>query len=202
MFSTENFADYVVANEWGYGNWKEDGPTLADLPLEWSLVGARARGVISYGQLKADSPKHLHRLFALEAFLSGVTPWPASPETFELMPLLKPLGDLAQYRFADWRNQAVRLDGPRCASAIYSRPGEAYILLGNLDKNLQLVRCIVQPQKLPHPLSSPVAATLWGRVVGVDAGDPGSQELNVGQLLGEGVKVTIPADSAVLLQLR
>lgn len=190
MFSTENFADYVVANEWGYGNWKDEGPTLADLPLEWSLVGARARGVISYGQLKADSPKHLHHLFALEAFLSGVTPWPASPETFELMPLLKPLGDLAQYRFADWRNQAVRLEGTRCASAIYSRPGEAYILLGNLDKTLQVVRCIVQPQKLPHPLSSP------------DAGGIAPQELNVGQLLGEGVKVAIPAGSAVLLHLR
>ena len=65
-----------------------------------------------------------------------MTPWPASEETFELLPLLKPLGDMGAYRFADWRNQAVTLSHPRCASAVYSRPGEAYLLLANLDQNL------------------------------------------------------------------
>jgi hypothetical protein len=55
MFVMENFADYIGANEWGYGKWTGDGPALEDLPLEWSLVGARARGVISYGQLDANS---------------------------------------------------------------------------------------------------------------------------------------------------
>jgi len=84
MFALENFADHVVANEWGYGKWKDPGPELTDLPLEWSLVGARSRGVISYGQLDAQSPPRLHRLFAWEALLSGVTPWPASTETCEL----------------------------------------------------------------------------------------------------------------------
>lgn len=204
MFSTENFADYVVANEWGYGTWKDPGPGLEELPLEWSLVGARSRGVISYGQLNAQSPKRLHRLFALEALLSGVTPWPASPETFDLLPLLKPLGNIETYRFADWRNQAVNLEGTRCASAIYSRPGESYILLGNLESKPQEVRCVVQPNKLPYPLASPAAATVSGGETGPseDAEQAGRRNLNVGRLVGEGVNVTVPADSAVLLHIR
>ena len=48
--------------------------------------------MISYGTLDSKAPQTLHRLFAIEAFLGGVTPWPASPETFELLPRLKPLG--------------------------------------------------------------------------------------------------------------
>jgi hypothetical protein len=204
MFATENFADAVVANEWGYGTWKDQGPPLEELPLEWSLVGARARGVISYGQLNAQSPKRLHRLFALEALLSGVTPWPASAETFELLPLLKPLGEFEQYRFVDWRNQVVTLDGVRCASAIYSRPGEAYLLLGNLERTAQEVRCIVQPKNLPRPLAAPVAATVWGAATGTNgvAQPSDKRNLDVGQLIGEGAKVTLPADSMVLLHIR
>ncbi|MGD0091491.1 MAG: DUF6259 domain-containing protein, partial [Planctomycetota bacterium] len=125
MFATENFADYVVATEWGYKKWTDRAPDLQELPLEWSLAGARARGVISYGTLDAKAPPRLHRQFALEAFLGDVFPWPASAEGLELLPLFKPLGDLESYQFADWRNQAVSLSDSRCASAIYSRPGEA-----------------------------------------------------------------------------
>jgi Domain of unknown function (DUF6259) len=204
MFTTENFADYVVANEWGYGTWKDGGPGLQELPLEWSLVGARPRGVISYGQLDAQSPKRLHRLFALEALLGGVTPWPASSEAFELASILKPLGDIKTYRFADWRNQAVTLDGSRCASAIYSRPGESYVLLGNLEKDPQEVRCVVHPERLPYPPALPVAATVFRGVAGADqdAEKAGKLNLNIGQLMSEGVKVTIPADSAVLLHIQ
>ncbi|MDD4871497.1 MAG: DUF6259 domain-containing protein [Kiritimatiellae bacterium] len=204
MYTMENFADYIVANEWGYGAWKEEGPGLSELPLEWSLVGARARGVISYGQLKAQSPKRLHRLFALEALLSGVTPWAASHEIIEMLPILKPLGEIGQYRFADWRNEAVSLEGARCASAIYSRPGESYILLGNLTKDPHEFRCIVQPKKLPYPLASPVSAAVFSQVNGTDkdSKQANKSELNVSQLTGEGVKVTIPADSAVLLHIR
>ncbi len=44
MFATENFADYVVATEWGYGKWTDRAPDLQDLPLEWSLVGAVPAG--------------------------------------------------------------------------------------------------------------------------------------------------------------
>ena len=194
MFATENFADYVVATEWGYGKWANGVPSLQDLPLEWSLAGARPRGVISYGVLDSEAPRRLHRIFALEAFLGGVAPWPASPETFELLPLLKPLGDIHSYRFADWRNQAVILSDERCASAVYSRPGEAYLLLVNLDQKPRDVTCVLHPERLPHPFANPVAANRLaaGAVVGLD----------VRQLLGDGLKIELAGDDAILIQVR
>lgn len=193
MFATENFADDVVANEWGYGKWSGKGAGLADLPLEWSLVGARTRGVISYGQLDAQSPKRLHRLFALEALLSGVSPWPASPETFETFAVLKKIGDLGSCRFADWRNQAVVIQGGRCGSAVYSRRGESFLLLANLDEAPQEVRCILKPENLPFPIASPQTAILK---VNQDTA------LNIGEMTRAGVKILIPGDSAVLVQVR
>ena len=124
------------------------------------VLGRRtSRGVISYGVLDAKAPRRLHRLFAIEALLGGVTPWPASQETFQLLPLLKPLGDIESYRFADWRNEAVTLSHDRCAAAVYSRPGEAYLLLANLDQDPHEVTCVLHPEKLPYPLAHPVAAT-------------------------------------------
>ena len=204
MFATENFSDYVVATEWGYQKWTDRAPGLEDLPLEWSLAGARPRGVISYGSIDANAPRRLHKLFALEALLGGVSPWPASPETFELLPLLKPLGDIESYRFADWRNQAVSLSDNRCASAIYSRPGEAYLLLANLEKNAREVRCRVRPEKLPYPLPSPEAATVLGGITGTSQVSEKSTapDLNVRQLIGEGAQIALPADGAILLHLR
>jgi hypothetical protein len=133
-----------------------------------------------------------------------VTPWPASDETFALLPLLKPLGEIASYRFADWRNQAVTLSDARCASAVYSRPGEAYVLLANLESAARDVTCVLHPAQLPHPLASPssairLAATAAGAggVVSSDAA-----RLNVQQLIGEGLAITIPGDDAILIQIR
>ena len=204
MFATENFADDIVANEWGYGKWSGKGPDLQELPLEWSLVGARARGVISYGQLDAQAPRRLHRLFALEALLAGVTPWPASPETFELFRVLTPIGTLATCRFADWRNQAVTLQGKRLASAIYSRPGESWLVLGNLDESAQEVHCVLRPDKLPYPLPSVTSATLLpSSNTSTNATSPTEPlPLDARQLTGGGVTLTIPPDTAVLLQVR
>lgn len=202
MFATENFADHIVANEWGYGKWTGQGAELKDLPLEWSLVGARSRGVISYGQLDSKSPARLTRLFALEALLGGVTPWPASAETFQVFPVLKPIGDLGNCRFVDWRNDAVVVSGSRCASAIYSRPGEAFILLANLSETANEVRCVLRPERLPYPLVSPRSASLFSRggasVMGSETGSP----LDTHLLTGDGVKVSIPGDTAVLVRVR
>jgi hypothetical protein len=204
MLATENFADYVVATEWGYQKWTDRAPNLEDLPLEWSLAGARPRGVISYGVLDSKAPRRLHRLFAIEAFLGGSTPWPASAETFELLPLLKPLGDIESYRFADWRNQAVTLSDARCASAVYSRPGEAYLLLANLEQSPREVRCVVHPERLPCPLAQPVAAR---RLAASAAWAGGADEraalsLDVRQLVGEGLPIEIPGDDAILVHIR
>ena len=199
MFATENFADHVVATEWGYKKWTAAAPKLEELPLEWSLVGAVSRGVISYGVLDANSPERLHRLFALEAFLGGVTPWPVSDATFELMPLLKPLGEIESYRFADWRNEAVRLSDPDCASAIYSKPGEAFVLLANLQGEAREATCTLDPQKLPHPLARPPAAATRVAAAG---GEQEETELDVGKLVGEGVTIRLPGDGAVLVRVR
>jgi hypothetical protein len=205
MFATENFADYVVATEWGYKKWTEGAPSPQDLPLEWSLVGARSRGVISYGVLDGKSPTRLHRLFALEAFLGGVSPWPASEQTFELLPLLKPLGDIESYRFADWRNSAVALSDNRCASAIYSRPGESFLLLANLDQAPRTVTCVLRPDRLPHPLDRvTVARKLVVGAAGEDKKSDQQTAVNLDQerLTGEGIKIEIPADDAVFVQVR
>jgi hypothetical protein len=203
MYATENFADDVVATEWGYTKWTDRAPDLQDLPLEWSLAGARRRGVISYGTIDSKAPRRLHRLFALEAFLGGVAPWPASPETFELLPLLRPLGDIESYRFADWRNQAVSLSDSRCASAIYSRPGEAYLLMANLEEGPREVTCVLHPEKLPHPLTRPVAATRLapGSTTASSPGQEATAKLDVSRLVGEGANLTLPGDGTILIRV-
>ncbi len=193
MFAIENFSDYIVATEWGYKKWTDRAPDLKDLPLETSLAGAIPRGAISYGVLDANAPRRLHRLFAIEAFLNGVAPWPASEETFALSPLLKPLGEIGDYRFADWRNRAVTLSHPRCASAVYSRPGEAWLLLANLDAEPREATCVLDSRKLPHPIANPTSATRLpndGSIV------------DVRQLVAEGLKITIPGDDLILIQVR
>jgi len=202
MFAAENFADYVVATEWGYGKWTDGAPAPRELPLEWSLAGARPRGVISYGMIDGKAPRRLHKLFAMEAFLGGVAPWPASPETFELLPLLDLPGGIESYTFADWRNPAVSLSDPLCASAVYSRPGEAYLLLANFDKTAREVTCALKPEKLPFPISRPRVARLGTGPAGSDSGRPAVLELDADQLTQKGVKITIPGDHVLVIQIR
>lgn len=201
MFAAENFANHIVANEWGYGKWAEPGPGLEELPLEWSLVGARSRGVISYGQLDAKASRRLYRLFALEALLANVTPWPMSREALELLPVLRPLGRLDNCRFADWRNQAVILEGRRCGSAVFSRKNEAFLLLANLQAEAQEVHCRVQSRALPWPLRHLKSAMVY-RPSEMKPGVWTPSPVDAKQLSGAGLRISLPADSAVLLQLR
>jgi hypothetical protein len=204
MYALENFADYVVATEWGYRRWTDRAPDLGDLPLEWSLAGAIPRGVISYGVLDHNAPSRLHRLFAIEAFLGGVAPWPVSEEAFALVSLLKPVGDIDNCRFADWRTPAVSLSHARCAAAVYSRPEEAYLLLANLDSSPREVNCVLHPEKLPFPLAAPTQATIpAGTAASGQVQVPGaSPGLDMRRLLGEGLKIAIPGDGAVLIRVR
>jgi hypothetical protein len=193
MFCLENLADYIVANEWGYGKWTGNGPELDQLPLEWSLVGARSRGVISYGQLGADSPKRLHRVFALQALLSGVTPWPANEETFEIFRGLANLSDLESFQFRGWRNEAIKLTGTRTASAVYSRPGEATLVVANMSEKPQTITCSLNLERLPFPLKQPASAILSGR-----------EELPIefSQLVTGGVSLPVPGDSALFIHIK
>jgi len=197
MFATENFADHVVAYEWGYPHWSGAGPTPSELPLEWSLVNSRPRGVISYGMVGTGTP-HLHRLFALEALLSGVAPWPASSEAETLYPILNPIGKIEDCRFADWRNQAVTLQAQRFNSAIFSRPNESWILAGNLDDSAREVSCVIHPDKLPYPLAAVTSATL----VTSNQSETNTVTLDARQLTENGVTLKVPAESAVLLHVQ
>jgi len=193
MFVTENFADYVVATEWGYQKWTDRPAKLQELPLEWSFVNARPRGTISYLIIDPKSPRRFHKVFALESFVSGVAPWSASAEAIELNKKLKPLGNLEQYKFADWRNKAVSLNNDDCACAIYSRSGQAYILLANLGADDKEINCTVDSEKLPCPLSSVGKATIIY--------NDNTVALDAAKLIGSGEKITVPGDDMILLYI-
>lgn len=200
LYAAENFADHIVATEWGYQKWTTRAPALQDLPLEWSLAGARSRGVISYGTIDSSAPRRLHTVFALGALLGGVAPWPASPELFALLPVLKPIGTLESCRFADWRNPAVVLSDAGCASAIYSRPKEAFLLVANLEEPAKEITCTLRPDQLPYPLPRPGEARVSASV---PAGTPlPAAPLDLSALLGSGLKLHVPGDGAVLIRVR
>jgi hypothetical protein len=193
MFATENFADRVVGMEWGYGKLSRSVPPVQEMPVEWSFAGARSRGVIGYGSIDQNAPERIRKVFALETLLTGVAPWPASEEAIALYKILAPLGDLTRYQFQDWRNRAVRVDAPDCVSAVYSREGEAWILLGNTGSEARQVRVRIDPGKLPAPLRSP------GSVQRMEGGV--TTRLDVSRVTGEGEPVRIPAAGAVLLRI-
>jgi hypothetical protein len=194
MFAIENFANYVVGMEWGYQKWTDSAPKLQELPLEWDFAGARSRGVIGYGIIDQNAPRRLHKLLALEALLTGVAPWPASPEAIELYKIVEPLGDIEQYKFEDWRNKAVTLDGEDCAFAVYSSSREAYILVSNFDIEPKKATFTIDLRRLPCPLSSVSSC----KIVSTDK----SVNLDVGKLAGDGEEISLPPDGAVLVHIK
>jgi hypothetical protein len=194
MFTTENFANYVVGMEWGYGKLLRDVPPIAELPLEWDFAGARPRGVIGYGTIAENAPQYLHQLLALETLLTGVAPWPATDEALDLYRMLRPLGEIERYRFEDCRNSAITLDSEGCSFAVYSRPDECYIVVGNFEGRPVSVNCVVNPNKLPWPMSEITSAEYlrenkW-------------QSLRAEALTSGGKKLTIPPRAAILLHVR
>lgn len=92
----------------------------------------------------------------------------------------------------------------RRSKAPTRRPGVAYVLLANLEQSPKEVTCVLHPENLPYPLTRPAAATTV--VAGsTPAGDPSQQpasRLDVRQLSGEGLKITLPGDDAILIQVR
>lgn len=193
MFATENFASYVVGMEFTYGTLMVSMPKPEELPLEWNFVGARPRAVIGYGTIARDAPKRLHQLHAITTLMTSVSPWPASEEAMALYKILKPLGDIEKYKFEDWRTKAVKLDDRDCLTAVYSKAGESYVLLANLDSTPKKVRIRVDPKILPVPLAKIASAEIIGS---------GAASLRAANLVGGSEEVAIPADSVVLIRIK
>ncbi len=183
--ATENLADCVVAMEWGYGRLSSGAPELAALPLEWSFLGARPRGVIGYGCLEPDAPPAVHRQMTLRCLLTGTAPWPAQDLDLEMFRPLQEF-DLSQWRFHDWRTAPVRLDQPGVAAAAYTGRDGGLIVVGNLTGAPQRVRAALQPQAAALP-----GAAWTARPVGA----PGAAQP------AEDMVLEVPADSAVVLRL-
>lgn len=137
---TENFADHVVAMEWGYGRLSVAAPPLEALPLEWNYLGARPRGVIGYGCLEPGAPESVHRQMTLRCLLTGVAPWPAQDLDLEMFAPLRD-SDLSNYRFYDWRRSPVKCERNTVASAVYANDANALVLVGNLTSQPQSARC-------------------------------------------------------------
>ena len=195
MFATENFANSVVGMEFTYGQLSVSMPKPAELPLEWNFAGARSRGVIGYGTIADNAPKRLRRDYALTALVTAVVPWPASDEYIEYYKILKPLGDLEQYQFEDWRSTAVKVDNTDCLTALYSRAGETYVLVANVGANPATVRCTVLPGNLPNPIATPTKAEQLDK-------QGTATPLNAATLTTTGETLTIPADDIVLVHLQ
>jgi hypothetical protein len=142
MAAAENYADYVVTMEWGYSKLITDAPALGDLPLEWSFMGSRSRGIIGSGSLSSDTPERLHRQLTLRCLLTGVAPWPARDLDCEMFaPLMR--HDLTGCRFEDWRNGIARLDVPGTATAVYRRADRLIVLAGELTGQGRTATCTI-----------------------------------------------------------
>jgi hypothetical protein len=69
---------------------------------------------------------------------------------------------LSLRRIDDWRNTAVSLSERNTISAIYTRPGEAYVLVANLEPEPRKVSCRVPGDKLRDPLTIQMAELAGG----------------------------------------
>ncbi len=193
MFTLENFADYVVGMEWGYGELLDGMPKPGQLPLEWNFAGARSRADIEYGTIAQGAPQRIHQLFYLTTLMTGTAPWPATPEAADLFKILEPLGNPELYQFEDWRNRAVRLGGSDFLSAIYSRPGEAYVLLANLRPKARETLCQINSGIFRSPIHSVRSA------MNVDKDK--TTPLDPQAITGGGVRIMLPAEGVRLLHL-
>jgi hypothetical protein len=134
MAAMENFADYVIGMEFGYQKMSLGVPALTDLPLEMNFMGARPRGIISYGCLDPSASDNVRRQWLIRCLLTGATPWSADKLTLELF---APLAgrDLSRYRFFDWRSEAVVSSTPAVAPVSYGRRQDALVLAVNLTSD-------------------------------------------------------------------
>lgn len=154
---TENFADQVVAMEWGYGRLSVGAPDLASLPLEWMFLGARPRGVIGYGCLEPGAPESIQRQMTLRCLLTGVAPWPALTLDQEMFLPLRDF-DLSQTRFLDWRHAPLRFAAEGVAGAVYLGEEEALVLVGNLTGEARTVQGTLDLAGAPEAFTAELPA--------------------------------------------
>lgn len=124
----------------------------------------------------------------------STAPWPASDEAAESFQILKPLGCLERYQFRDWRNPSVRVADDELLSAIYSRPGEAYVPLANLQPNARETMCRINPLALQNPIAAISSAALIDK--------DNTYALDVQKLVGPGERILLPGGGARLLHLK
>lgn len=185
MAATENYADSIVAMEWGYSRLSEGAPALDDLPLEWSFMGHRSRGVIGYGCLEKDAPERVHRQMTQRAVLTGVCPWPADDLAMEMhMPLKGE--DLTKLKFADALSGVAEAESG--AAAVYHGADEALVLVGNLEAERRTVRCRVD-----------VARTALGKAEGYVVE---GKTMTAAALREEGFELEVEGDGAALVRVK
>jgi hypothetical protein len=140
-----------------------------------------------------DAPAELKKKLALEALLTGVTPWPVMPEGVWMHQVLLPMGDLNQYKFEDWRNKSLSLNDTLCASAIYSKPDTAFLIIGNLRDKLSTVTVHLNASALPFPIANVVSVRLLN--------NHGELKLSKKMISVKGEKITIAPSGEVLIRI-
>jgi hypothetical protein len=189
MAATENFADRVVAMEWGYAPLSLAAPDLGDLPLEWSFMGARSRGVIGYGCLAPGAPESVHRQMTVRCLLSGVAPWPAQRLDLDMFKPLRRL-DLTQHVFHDWRSGVAQVSDPAAAAAaLYSRPDHAVLVVGNLTARRRAVRCMLDLRRAGLSRMASFRVSSGRRTT----------TLNAARLRKPGIPVALPAHGVTVV---
>ena len=191
MAAIENYADSIVAMEWGYTRLASGAPALDDLPLEWNFMGHRSRGVIGYGCLEESAPERVHRQMTMRSVLTGSVPWPADDLATEMFAALTGR-DMSAYRFEDARWAPVRPGDEETTAAVYHRAEEVLLVIGNLSDAQREVRCALDVAALDLAQAESYLVT----VCGVET------VMTAAELRDEGVAVTVAGDGVEVVEIR
>jgi hypothetical protein len=191
MAAIENYADSIVAMEWGYARLAAGAPALADLPLEWSFMGHRSRGVIGYGCLEPEAPERVHRQMTVRSVLTASAPWPADDLA---VAMFAPLAgrDLSRYRFEDPRWAPVQPGDCDTAAAVYHCQEEALLVIGNLATNERTVRCCLDTTALDlAPAAKYTVETAAAQIT-----------MTADRIAGRGLEVALAGDDIAVVTIR
>ena len=142
MLAVENFADYVLGMEWGYGSLAHRRAQTRRFALGMELRRGALAGRHRVRQRGRERAGARPPPFSPHRSPNGHRALARQPQAAELFKVLQPLGDLERYQFEDWRNRAVKLPaGEDFLSAVYSRPGKAYVLLAKKQPITREIVC-------------------------------------------------------------